>query len=169
MTGYQGPVSVIQYPIRHLIIRSPEVSKPRDWCLELCDHSKLCEAPWQHCCWGTCEISKQYHNPSYQFRDIMRSYGKVFCRMLKRGPGQASPWWLSVDDTPHWHQGTGPHTLLLWADSRFVPSQWETTLLCNAVSHWLGASLESAVLLKIQWVLLPHSQLFPKMLTTDTP
>ena len=30
------------------------------------------------------------------------------------------------------------------ADSRFVPSQWETALLCN-VSHWLGASLESAL------------------------
>ena len=28
------------------------------------------------------------------------------------------------------------------ADSRFAPSQWETTLLCK-VSHWLGASLES--------------------------
>ena len=30
------------------------------------------------------------------------------------------------------------------ADSRFAPSQWETVLLCNDVSHWLGASLESA-------------------------
>ena len=30
------------------------------------------------------------------------------------------------------------------ADSRFAPSQWET-LLCNDVSHWLGASLESAL------------------------
>ena len=30
------------------------------------------------------------------------------------------------------------------ADSRFAPSQWETALLCNNVSHWLGASLESA-------------------------
>ena len=29
------------------------------------------------------------------------------------------------------------------ADSKFVPSQWETTLLCNNVSHWLGANLES--------------------------
>ena len=29
-------------------------------------------------------------------------------------------------------------------DSRFVPSQWETALLCNDVSHWLGTSLESA-------------------------
>ena len=29
------------------------------------------------------------------------------------------------------------------ADSRFAPSQWETALLCNDVSHWLGTSLES--------------------------
>ena len=31
------------------------------------------------------------------------------------------------------------------ADSRLAPSQWETALLCNDVSHWLGASLESAL------------------------
>ena len=31
------------------------------------------------------------------------------------------------------------------ADSRFAPSQWETALLCNDISHWLGASLESAL------------------------
>ena len=32
------------------------------------------------------------------------------------------------------------------ADSRFAPSQWERALLCNDVSHWLGASLESALI-----------------------
>ena len=31
------------------------------------------------------------------------------------------------------------------ADSRFVPSQWETSLQNNAVSHWLGSNLESAL------------------------
>ena len=31
------------------------------------------------------------------------------------------------------------------ADARFAPSQWKTVLLCNDVSHWLGASLESAL------------------------
>ena len=31
------------------------------------------------------------------------------------------------------------------ADSRFAPSQWETALLCNDVSHWLGVGLESAM------------------------
>ena len=31
------------------------------------------------------------------------------------------------------------------ADSMFAPSQWETVLLCNDVSHWLGANLETAL------------------------
>ena len=29
--------------------------------------------------------------------------------------------------------------------NRITPSQWETALLCNDGSHWLGASLESAL------------------------
>ena len=33
----------------------------------------------------------------------------------------------------------------LRADSRFAPSQWETALFCNDVSHWLGTNLESAL------------------------
>ena len=31
-------------------------------------------------------------------------------------------------------------------DARFEPHQWETAPHCNGVSHWLGASLESALL-----------------------
>ena len=30
-------------------------------------------------------------------------------------------------------------------DIRFAPSQWETSLQSNAVSHWLGADLESVL------------------------
>ena len=33
----------------------------------------------------------------------------------------------------------------LSADSRFAPSQWETSLQSNAVSHWLDTKLESAL------------------------
>ena len=42
------------------------------------------------------------------------------------------------------------------ADSRFAPSQWETTLQSNAVSQWLGANLESALKLA-SWQLLIFS------------
>ena len=32
------------------------------------------------------------------------------------------------------------------ADSRFVPSQYEMSLQSNAISHWLGTNLESALM-----------------------
>ena len=44
----------------------------------------------------------------------------------------------------HYHTVFQYNTLLYRADSRFVPSQWDTVLLCNDVSHWMGASLQSA-------------------------
>ena len=41
------------------------------------------------------------------------------------------------------------HHNILWvysrADSRLAPSQWETSLQRNSISHWLGANLESAL------------------------
>ena len=41
--------------------------------------------------------------------------------------------------------------MLYWVDSRFAPSQWETAILRNDVSHWLGANLESAPLCLCYW------------------
>ena len=37
------------------------------------------------------------------------------------------------------------------ADSRFAPSQWETLLQSNRVSHWLGANLESVPILPMKY------------------
>ena len=43
---------------------------------------------------------------------------------------------------PYWYK----------ADSRFGPNQWKTSLQSNVVPHWLGANLESALLmLYIGW------------------
>ena len=53
-------------------------------------------------------------------------------------------WWPGNNPKPEW-----PLSIVIHyhrADSRFVPSQWEAALQSNAVSHWLGASLESALL-----------------------
>ena len=44
----------------------------------------------------------------------------------------------------------GPGDCFSRADSRFAPSQWETALLCNDVSHWLGANLKSALFSPVQ-------------------
>ena len=51
------------------------------------------------------------------------------------------------------------HMASLRADSRFVPSQWETSLQSNAVSHWLGPILESALITRPQRVKLRASVL----------
>ena len=37
------------------------------------------------------------------------------------------------------------------ADSRLALSQWETSLQCNAVSHWLGANLESVLITMLKY------------------
>ena len=43
---------------------------------------------------------------------------------------------LAAPQLTHWHYR---------ADSTLAPSQWETSLQSNAVSHWLGANLKSAL------------------------
>ena len=45
----------------------------------------------------------------------------------------------------------GKHSIRYSADSRYAPCQWETVLLCNDVSHWLGANLEWALMSLITW------------------
>ena len=48
--------------------------------------------------------------------------------------------------------------ILFRADSRFAPSQWETSLQSKAVSHWLGANLDQPWLLNKQRVLMHRHQ-----------
>ena len=49
------------------------------------------------------------------------------------------------------------------ADSRFAPSQWETALQSNAVSHWLGTNLESALktIIQVQTLVQVSNHPFP--------
>ena len=44
------------------------------------------------------------------------------------------------------------HSSAFRGKSRFAPSQCEMSLLCNGVSHWLCASLESALAFMTQWL-----------------
>ena len=49
-----------QYRIRHLTVRFRKVSKARDKCLEVSDHSENCLASRQRCCRDACQISERY-------------------------------------------------------------------------------------------------------------
>ena len=71
-----------QYQIRRLIVRSREVSKPRDWYLELSDGPEIWQAPQKHCCWGACQISKRYDNSNYQSRGFETSWDLTTRRLI---------------------------------------------------------------------------------------
>ena len=59
--------------------------------------------------------------------------------------------WISVEQLATGPQGTNFSEIWIKtkymsrADSRVAPSQWETSLQSNAVSHWVGVNLESAL------------------------
>ena len=53
------PRALFQYSIRRLIVRSREVSRPRDLYSELSDRSEIWQAPRQHCCRCAFQISRR--------------------------------------------------------------------------------------------------------------
>ena len=50
----------------------------------------------------------------------------------------------------------GYRETIFTADSRLAPSQWEMSLQSNAISHWLGTNLESALILTLAlgWLMI---------------
>ena len=55
---------------------------------------------------------------------------------------------LHHDACNHWSRQDKSWMVTQWgirADFKFVPSEWETALLCNDISRWLGSNLESAL------------------------
>ena len=100
-------------------------------------------------------------------RPVTRSFDVFFdLRPNKQLSKQWWGWWFETPSCPLWRHCNGTaicastRSLDAWkneslceelcvraqfgADSRFPPSQWQTSLQSNAVSHWLGANLKSA-------------------------
>ena len=61
-----------------------------------------------------------------------------------RHSSESGKTWQAQNPTDRFNK-MASQQIQLRADSRFVPSQWETALLCNDISHWLGASLQWAL------------------------
>ena len=80
------------------------------------------------CCWLIGLYSPVYISSSFQFLNGIQNWKHAAVTRSK------SKLFISVSDG-----------IICRADSRFAPCQWETALLCNDVSHWLGTSLESAL------------------------
>ena len=93
------------------------------------------------------KVIKGYSSTCHKQQDRNFSHGE---RMLNMG------WYVMKWQTMVEMHGCKRYNIQCRADSRLAPSQWETPLQSNAVSHWLGANLESALqcVLKICYGLL---------------
>ena len=103
--------------------------------------------------------SQSWNELQWFFKDEMyKGTVNSFCETVEIPSGQVSTHCIAAQHslesldvyldqaiTKEWSQPVTGHVPHL-TDSRFAPSQWETALLCNDVSHLLGTSLESALL-----------------------
>ena len=71
-----------QYPIRRVIVRSRQVSKPRNLYLELTDRSEIRQSPRQQCCRGACQILKRCDDLNYQSRGFETSRDLTSRRLI---------------------------------------------------------------------------------------
>ena len=55
---------------RRFIVRYRKDLKLHDLYSELCNGSEIWQVPQQQCCWGACQISKQFGNLNYQFHSF---------------------------------------------------------------------------------------------------
>ena len=68
----------------------------------------------------------------------------------------------------HWHsrhQAKFETMMIYRADSMLAPGQWETALQSNAVSHWLGANVESNL---IYFYFMEMKRIIPAVHSTIT-
>ena len=71
-----------QYPKRRLIVRSREVSKPRDWYFELSYRFEIWQAHRQQCCRSACQISERSKNSKYKSRGFETSRDLTIRRLF---------------------------------------------------------------------------------------
>ena len=71
-----------QYPIRRLIVRSREVSKPRDRQFKLSHRCEIWPAHRQQCCRGVCQISQRSDYSKHKSRGIETSRYLTIRRLI---------------------------------------------------------------------------------------
>ena len=106
--------------------------------------SKENASSWRHQ-WKYIRVTGPFCGVSGEFpseRPVARSFDIFFDLCMNKRLSKQS-WCFETLSCPLWRHRNVRY--IYRADSRSSPSQWETALLCDNVSHWLGASLESAM------------------------
>ena len=77
-----GNWALFQCQIRRLIVRSREVSKPRDWQFQLSHRFEIWQALRQQCCRGACQISERSSNSKHRSRGFANSRDLTIRRLI---------------------------------------------------------------------------------------
>ena len=80
--SWKGHRAPFQYPMRRLIVRSREVSKPRDWQFQLSHRFEIWQARRQHCCQCACQISERLESSKYKSRGFETSRDLTIRRLI---------------------------------------------------------------------------------------
>ena len=84
-----------QYPKRRLIVRSREVSKPRDWYFKLSCRFEIWQARRQQCCRSACQIPERSDNSKYKSRGFETLRDLTIRRLFGYWDG-AQVYWIHV-------------------------------------------------------------------------
>ena len=82
MDSFQRTRAPFQYPIRRLIVRSREVSKPQNQQFKLSYRCEIWQARRQQCCRGACQISERSDYSKYKSRGIETSRDLTIRRLI---------------------------------------------------------------------------------------
>ena len=105
-----------QYPIRRLIVRSREVSKPWDLYLsQLSDRFNIWQAHRQQCCRCACQISRPRDTLNYRSPDFETARDLTIRRLIGYWNG---PWSNVVSRVAQWGDNKFTST---WAFDMFGP------------------------------------------------
>ena len=111
--------ALFQYPLRRLIVRSREVSKPRDRQFKLSYRCEIWLACRQQCCLCACQISQRSDYSKYKSRGVETSQDLMIRRLIGYWNGALLIWF--PDNQAH------PLTIFTWIRN--------PVKLCNARVH----------------------------------
>ena len=86
------PWAPSQYPKRRLIVRSREVSKPRDWYFKLSCRFEIWQVHRQQCCRCASQISERSNNSKYNSRCFETSRDLMLRRLFGFWDGALGQW-----------------------------------------------------------------------------